>query len=113
MESRITQVRIILNNLVDANGGSPFHSGKGRFWNQPRDEFVAGPIYGKIPIVPGDPNNSFLVQILQQNSDNFSRMPPSGPYISDDDLAFIKEWIGDGAPDLDEEFRSMFKPQTS
>lgn len=59
METRLTQVRAILNRLVDQNGGNPRHSGKGRFWNLTRDEFVRGPIYGKTPIIPGDPDNSF------------------------------------------------------
>ena len=77
MEARLTQVRIILNRLVDQNGGSPRHSGKGRFWNLPRDQFIAGPIYGKTPIVPGKPEQSFLVTILQGPADGFMRMPPA------------------------------------
>ena len=88
MEVRIAQVRSILNNLVDTNGGAPFHDGKERFWNLPRDEFIAGPIYEKIPVVPHKPEESFLVQILQGASDGFARMPPGGPYINDDDFAF-------------------------
>jgi hypothetical protein len=108
MESRITQVRSILNHLVDANGGSPRHSGKGRFWNLPRDQFIAGPIYGKTPIVPGHPDQSFLVKILSGPADGFSQMPLGGPYISTIDLAFIVQWITDGAPDIDAEFASLF-----
>jgi hypothetical protein len=97
-------VRIILDRLVDQNGGSPRHSGKGRFWNLTRDEFVKGPIYGKTPIVPGDPDKSFLVAILKGPNDGFARMPPGGPYISDPDLQFIVQWIKDGAPDIDHQF---------
>jgi hypothetical protein len=104
MESRITQVRSILNHLVDKNGGSPSHSGKGRFWNQARDKFIAGPIYGKTPIVPGDPDKSFLVKILAGSVDGMARMPIGGPYIAEDDLRFIVQWIIDGAPDDAPEF---------
>jgi hypothetical protein len=101
MESRIIQVRAILNRLTDQNGGSPHHSGKGRFWNMPRDQFVAGPIFGKTPIVPGHPEQSFLVKVLQGPAEGFARMPLGGPQISDTDLAFIVQWINDGAPDAD------------
>src|SRR5712691_7301096 len=104
MESRIIQVRSILNHLVDQNGGAPRHSGKGRFWNLPRDQFIAGPIYGKTPIVPNQPEQSFLVAILQGPVDGFARMPLGGPYIDTGDLAFIVQWIRDGAPDNSADF---------
>jgi len=108
MESRIIQVRAILNHLADENGGSPSHSGKGRFWNLPRDQFVAGPIYGKTPIVPGHPDQSFIVKVLQGPAEGFARMPLGGPYISDTDWAFIVQWISDGAPDADPESVAEF-----
>lgn len=108
MESRITQVRSILNRLVDRNGGAPRHSGKGRFWNLPRDQFIAGPIYGKTPIVPGDPSQSFLAAILAGEADGISRMPLGGPYIEANDLSFIVRWIADGAPDDAPEFTHEF-----
>src|SRR5262245_54975768 len=108
MESRIIQVRSILNNLVNRNGGSPRHSGKGRFWNLPRDHVVAGPIYGRIPIVPGRPDQSFLIKILEGLADGVSRMPLGGPYIDSTDLAFIAQWITDGAPDADAAFMSEY-----
>ena len=109
MESRITQVRSILNHLVDQNGGAPRHSGKGRFWNLSRDEFVNGPIYGRTPIIPGDPDHSFLVMILAGPVDNIARMPLGGPYIEGADWDFIRAWIADGAPDDAPEFLREFK----
>jgi hypothetical protein len=99
MESRLTQVRSILNRLVDLNGGDPSHGGKKRFWNLPRDQFLAGPIYGKTPIVPGRPDDSFLLKILKGPAEGFARMPLGGPYIQDNDWTFISQWIADGAPD--------------
>jgi hypothetical protein len=108
MESRIVQVRLILNRLVDLNGGKPRHSGKGRFWSLPRDQFIAGPIYNKTPIVPGNPAQSFLLKILAGSAEGFARMPVGGPYIEADDLAFIAQWIADGAPDADPAFLQEF-----
>ena len=112
METRIVQVRKILDKLADDNGGFPFHGGKGRFWNLPRDEFIAGPIYEETPIVPGD-KTSFLWRILAgpatgTKGDEFARMPPGGPYINAPDLDFITQWVADGAPDADPAFMSAF-----
>lgn len=99
MEIRIMQVRAILNRLADGHG-EPRHSGKGRFWNLSRDEFVNGPIYGKKPIEPGKP---------QGPADGFAQMPlGNNPYISSGDLAFIETWIADGAPDMDTEAAQLF-----
>jgi hypothetical protein len=109
METRIVQVRSILNRMTDRNGGSPRHQGKKRFWNLPRDQFVAGPIYGKTPIVPGHPEQSFLVKVLQGPAEGFARMPAGGPYISDPDLAFVVQWIKDGAPDADPTFMAEYE----
>jgi hypothetical protein len=107
MENRLTRVREILNNLVDANGGDPYHSGKGRFWNLSRDVFVNGPIAGRRPIEVGRPADSFLVKILKADTDGLARMPIGGPsYIADADLAFIEQWILDGAPDIDVAIKS-------
>ncbi|KRR15992.1 hypothetical protein CQ12_29010 [Bradyrhizobium jicamae] len=102
MEIRITQVRAILNRLADGHR-EPRHSGKARFWNLSRDEFVNGPIYQKKPIDPGKPQESFLVKILKGPVDGFAQMPAGGPYISAGDLTFIEQWIADGAPDMDAE----------
>ncbi|MHC2585356.1 hypothetical protein ACVMHR_010154 [Bradyrhizobium diazoefficiens] len=35
-------------------------------------------------------------------------MPLGGPYISDADLAFVVQWINDGAPDADDAARVEF-----
>ena len=101
MEVRIVQVRAILDRLTGSR--NPRHSGKGRFWNLSRDEFLNGPIYGRKPIEPGKPQDSFLIKLLKGPADGFTRMPPGGPYISDEDLVFIEQWIADGAPEMDTE----------
>ena len=101
MENRLNRIRAILNALVEQNGGSPFHSGKGRFWNLSRDVFVNGPVAGRKPIEVGKPADSFLVKILKGDTEGLRRMPIGGPYMSDADLAFIEQWISDGAPDIE------------
>jgi hypothetical protein len=58
--------------------------------------------------VPGHPDQSFLVKILQGAAEGFSRMPLGGPYISDIDWAFIVQWIADGAPDAEPAFMSEY-----
>ncbi|QDU26265.1 hypothetical protein ETAA8_13420 [Anatilimnocola aggregata] len=105
MESRIVQVRSVLNRLLDRNGGAPRH---GKFWDLPRDQFVAGPIYGRVPIVPGHPDQSFLIQILSGPVGSINRMPLGGPFIEPSDLAFIVQWIVDGAPDASADFMAEF-----
>jgi hypothetical protein len=42
-----------------------------------------------------------MIMILSGPAEGISRMPLGGPYISDTDLAFIAQWITDGAPDAD------------
>jgi hypothetical protein len=73
MEARIAQVRSILNHLTDQNG-APRHSGKVRFWNLPRDRFIAGRIYGKTPIVPGHPEQSFLITVQSRSGRDLIRL---------------------------------------
>lgn len=103
METRLTEVRRILNTVVGSR--MPNHSGKGKFWNLPRDEFVAAVVRGLPVVVPGDPTASGLIKAIR-GTDPFDRsplyrMPRNGPYVSDTDIAFIEGWIRDGAPDVD------------
>jgi hypothetical protein len=111
MEGGIVQVRLILDRLTAAAGRPPGH---GSFWRGSRDDFVKGPVYGQTPIIiPGNPDGSFLVKILKgpattdpPGNMSVARMPLGGPYISDSDLEFIRQWIKDGAKDADHSFRA-------
>ena len=103
METRLTDVRRILNTVV--GNRMPNHSGKGKFWNLPRNDFVAAVVRGLPVVVPGDPAASGLIKAIR-GTDPFDRpplyrMPRNGPYVSDADIAFIEGWIRDGAPDVD------------
>jgi hypothetical protein len=54
---------------------------------------------GAIRVIPGDPENSYLVHKIEGRSDIVGqRMPFSGPYLSDGQILIIKRWIANGAP---------------
>lgn len=103
-ETRIDTVRKILNAATDQGmPGNPDHDGKGRFWNLSRDEFVNAVVYGQQVIVVGKPDDSALIKSLKGiapfDGSTFPQMPDSRPPVSDPDIAFIAQWIRDGAPD--------------
>ncbi|HEY3384404.1 MAG TPA: c-type cytochrome [Vicinamibacterales bacterium] len=54
---------------------------------------------GAIRVIPGDPNNSYLVQKLEGAAGIVGlRMPRNGPpYLSDAQVALIRQWIAAGA----------------
>jgi hypothetical protein len=47
---------------------------------------------------PGDPDNSYLIQKLEGTAAVGERMPRGGPYLSTETIAFIRQWITNGAP---------------
>jgi hypothetical protein len=49
-------------------------------------------------VKPGDPDNSYLIQKLEGHAAVGVRMPFGGPYLSTDTIAFIRQWITNGAP---------------
>lgn len=58
-----------------------------------------GTNYGTKIVIPGEPNNSPLVDKIEPNPDNGSRMPSGGPYLTADEINKIKAWIEGGAED--------------
>jgi hypothetical protein len=53
---------------------------------------------GVLRIVPGDPENSYLLHKLEGRTDIIgARMPNRGPYLSDGQIAIIRRWIELGA----------------
>jgi hypothetical protein len=48
-------------------------------------------------VKPGDPDNSYIIQKLEGHAAVGARMPFGGPYLSTDTIAFIREWITEGA----------------
>lgn len=55
---------------------------------------------GAIRVIPGDPENSYLIHKLDGRSGIVGlRMPRSGPpYLTDGQIRVIKRWIENGAP---------------
>ncbi len=55
---------------------------------------------GAIRVIPGDPDNSYLVKKLEGASDIAGRrMPFNGPpHLTDGQITIIKRWIANGAP---------------
>ena len=48
---------------------------------------------------PGNPDDSYLVRKLEGSASVGARMPLGGPFLSDDEIAAIRQWIADGAPE--------------
>jgi hypothetical protein len=48
-------------------------------------------------VKPGDPDNSYIIQKLEGHAAVGARMPFGGPYLSTATVAFIRQWITDGA----------------
>jgi hypothetical protein len=77
------------------------------FWNSlTYEQFTTGTVPGvdSVPIlVVGDADNSNIIQALQGKGPLFSngtygRMPFSGPYFTDDQIAEIAAWINNKCP---------------
>lgn len=48
-------------------------------------------------VKPGDPDNSYVIQKLEGHAAVGGQMPLGGPYLSTTTIAFIRQWITDGA----------------
>jgi mono/diheme cytochrome c family protein len=49
-------------------------------------------------VKPGDPANSYIIQKLEGHAAVGAQMPLGGPYLSTDTIAFVRQWIANGAP---------------
>jgi hypothetical protein len=49
-------------------------------------------------VAPGDPDNSYIIQKLEGHAAVGAQMPLGGPFLSTDTIAFIRQWITNGAP---------------
>ncbi|MQA30538.1 MAG: hypothetical protein GEU82_12005 [Luteitalea sp.] len=53
---------------------------------------------GAIRVVPGDPDNSYIIQKIEGRSGIVGvRMPLTPPYLSDGQITIIRRWIETGA----------------
>jgi len=53
---------------------------------------------GATLIIPGSPEDSYVVRKLEGRDIAGARMPLNGPYLSPNQLAVLKRWIEIGAP---------------
>lgn len=54
---------------------------------------------GATRVIPGDPDNSYLVRKLEGRDINGERMPRgNGPFLTEGQMLVIRQWIRDGAP---------------
>lgn len=57
-----------------------------------------GDQYGRLVVLPGDADNSPLVEKIESSNPAFGvRMPEDGPYLSSQRIDQIKAWINNGA----------------
>jgi len=90
-----TQIKPILTrHCLECHGPERDISG---FRVDRQDVLLAGGEYGLPAIVPGDPDDSFLLQVLEGTSDDLSMPPEGSPPVSPSDLALLREWIAQGA----------------
>ena len=54
---------------------------------------------GAIRVIPGDPDNSYLIHKLEGRSDIVGQRMPrtSGPFLTDGQISIIRRWIAEGA----------------
>ena len=67
------------------------------------DQLVNVPARGKpgaTRVIPGDPNNSYIIHKVEGRSDIVGRrMPFNGPpYLTDGQILILRRWIAIGAP---------------
>ncbi|QDS90906.1 Planctomycete cytochrome C [Rosistilla ulvae] len=61
-----------------------------------RQSLLEGGESGDPAVVPGDPDASYLIDLISADADDY-RMPPKGDGLSDDEIAAVRQWITDGA----------------
>lgn len=49
-------------------------------------------------VAPGDATNSYLYRKITGVGITGDRMPQGGPYLSDEQIALVRDWIRRGAP---------------
>ena len=61
-----------------------------------RVSLLRGGDSGLAAIVPGDPQKSYLIDVIQHVDEEMA-MPPDDEKLSDDDIALLTQWIKEGA----------------
>jgi hypothetical protein len=48
-------------------------------------------------VKPGDPDNSYMIQKIEGHAAVGARMPYGGPYLDDNTISIMRQWVADGA----------------
>jgi hypothetical protein len=98
------ELKNFLNQILKDNGqyddteGAVHHA----FWNSMTYvEFTTGkvPRVGARILIPGDPDDSNLIQVLKGTSDKYPQMPADGPpYFTGDQVDSVYDWIKRNCP---------------
>lgn len=80
--------------LLNCAGCHPFTQSHATMVGIPAQEYN-----GRLRIVASEPDSSVLLQKLIGNPAFGGRMPQSGEYLSETDIATISQWIEEGALD--------------
>jgi hypothetical protein len=52
----------------------------------------------QIRVIPGNPDNSFIIHKIEGTQTLGDRMPQGGPYLPQSTIDVIRQWIANGAP---------------
>ena len=83
---------ILQEHCIDCHGGDEAESG---LRADSRSGLLRGGDSGESALVPGDPANSLLIQLVS-GVDADRRMPPDGPPLSPRQISVLSRWIGQG-----------------
>lgn len=93
----------VLPILKTSCGGSDCHIGERtngvNLSNYDQVMTSTGTQYGMRIVVPGEAENSPLIDKIRPDPEFGVRMPASGAPLSGEQIATIRTWINDGAPD--------------
>lgn len=101
-----SDVRKLLDDFVTAHDIDVIGSRHGSFWSDlSYDQFVNGDVPNVTSVrilVPGSSDQSNVIRILRGpltiNGRTYRRMPGGGPYLPDDLIAAIADWIDRNCP---------------
>jgi hypothetical protein len=114
LEPTLSSIQANIFNVSDSSGRLACiqcHSDQGRIAAGPGLVLLEGRSYqqlvgvasvnrpGATRVIPGDPENSYLVRKLEGRDINGERMPRgTGPFLTAGQMLVIRKWISDGAP---------------
>jgi len=78
---------------MDCHGPDKQKSG---FRTDRRVHLLKGGDSGLLAMVPGKPEESYLMEVIQSDDPEIS-MPPKGDRLFDDEIEILRDWIAEGA----------------